>query len=87
MSKKIWKYHIPDHETLKLLLPYGARPIKVGMQYGKVVIWIEFDTSVQENIGREFAAFATGDVIPYNTVHIDTIFDSGYVWHVYEVIA
>lgn len=84
--KKIWKYHIPDHSFLELNLGVGARPVKVGMQYNKVVIWIEFeDLVVTESEYRVFKAFPTGGEIPSNAKHIDTIFDSGYVWHVYEI--
>ena len=86
MAKKVWKWVIPYHSHLTVSLPVNAKPVKVGMQYNHVVIWIELDTEVTDKVDHVFKAFPTGGEIPWKTNHIDTIFDSGYVWHVYEVL-
>jgi hypothetical protein len=85
MIKRIWKYHIPDHSCIEIELPINAIPRRVALQYNKVTMWVEVpENHVTEK--RKFAVYATGKDIPANYHYIDTVFDNGYIWHVYEVI-
>ena len=87
MSKKIWKYRIPDKSALELILPSGSRIVEANIQYGKFTIWVEMDYYYDDYDleKRYFQVFPTGATIPDSSVYIKTVFDNGHVWHLYSV--
>ena len=78
--KTIYKY-----DTGHIQLPKGAKILKAGMQGGEVKIWAEVDSS-QPTEERRVFVYGTGHLIPENACYIDTVFDTLFVWHVYEVL-
>ena len=87
--KKIYKVEIrPNSEIGKpFRVPFSthklARPISVAMQGGKVVMWVEVDTShpVEEqyvySVGTGFGS------PPKNCRFVGTVQQGPYVWHIY----
>lgn len=79
--KTIYKYKLGE-----LLLPAGAKVLTAGKQNDEFYIWAEIDTE-QTPEHRTFAVYGTGwDMPEENRCYIATVFDNGFVWHVYEVV-
>ena len=84
--KLIYKYEV-NFDYSYLVIPKGATIVKAVSQNDKIYIWCMFDEdtkSMQE--GRTFRIFATGEQIPMHLTYIDTVFERGYVWHIFEEV-
>lgn len=82
--KKIYKYIHDKNEFISL--PGGAIFRKLGVQEGKLCLWFEIDTQIDQYQNRKFTIVGTGQCIPPNYNYIDTFFNAEFVWHVHEVI-
>ena len=90
MVKRIYKYKSTSTaEEQKLQLPFDARILDVQIQNGRLCLWAIVDPS-KDNLMRTFRVFGTGWDLPYRFVnryvHLKTVQDGGFVWHVFEVI-
>jgi hypothetical protein len=87
MNNIIYKYPIQPH-VLKggqeVIMPVGARIIKVAEQDGNPCIWAEVDPySASEN--RNFHVVFTGMTYNFdNLTYLDTCFVGNLVLHIYE---
>lgn len=86
MAKTVYKYPAPIGEVQ---LPDIATIVHVGMQNGVITVWAEVPlfppTPAWEQ--RSYKIYGTGQPIPDNAVHVTTLFDGPFVWHLYEVSA
>lgn len=81
----IFKYLLDSAETT-IELPYGAKPLRVDMQNGKIFLWAEVDTNAHI-VKRTFEVFGTGHTLPFaKRTFLNTFFvqDGEYVFHAYE---
>lgn len=82
----IWKYELIGSE-LEIEVPSYCqkKPLKIRyiQQQDKLEIWFIVDPeSILEK--RKFRIIGTGHSVPKNAEYIDTFFDGGYVWHLFE---
>lgn len=80
--KTIYKYQLANFATLDL--PVGAKAVLVEMQNGSPHIWFEHNRSAFKE-QRFFRIYGTGFDIPDNSIHIGSVIDGMFVWHIYEV--
>jgi len=84
----IYKYEIPLR-GVTVELPSVSKPLCVGVQDGKIMIWIELDTAnFLPKIHREFEVFGTGhdmrQDMGVSRTYVGTAFIDEFVWHIYE---
>jgi hypothetical protein len=85
---KIWKYQVPGACEGHL-----RQILKADMQYGKPVVWVMHDDTVEETHNLTFYTVGTGweltdkdEEIVRNSLYIDTVKDEeGYIWHIFAV--
>lgn len=85
---KIWKYQIPGHCEGKI-----RQVLNVKMQYGKPVVWVMLDDSIEETRALDFYTVGTGweltdgdEKVIKSSVYVGTVKDEeGYVWHCFCV--
>lgn len=85
---KIWKYQIPGHCEGKI-----RQVLQVKMQYGKPVVWVMFDDSIEETRALDFYTIGTGweltggdEQVIKNSAYLGTVKDEeGYIWHCFAV--
>jgi hypothetical protein len=90
MSKRMFKYLIPVHdEPTTLALPVGATIVGAGVQRPlEISLWAEVPMLTSERTTRRtFVVIGTGHEVPHCGVHVGTVRDGAWVWHVYEVPA
>lgn len=84
--KVIYKYPLSDWSAT-IEMPQGAQVLTAQLQGDKTFIWALVDTDKPKE-ERTFATIGTGhDAGKYNgeLIYINTIFQSGFVWHIFEV--
>ena len=85
---KIWKYQIPGHCEGKI-----RQVLQVKMQYGKPVVWVMLDDSIEETRALDFYTIGTGweltggdEQVIKNSAYLGTVKDEeGYIWHCFAV--
>jgi len=83
----IYKYGINAPGLTELTLPAGAKPLAVGLQNGKPVVWVDIDID-QPEVEYELHTFGTGQSLPTDTVnYVGTLVQDWLVWHVYYQLA
>lgn len=80
--RKVWKYEVTLSPTL---MPFGAKIVHVGMQGHDPYLWAEVDPDAPTE-DRHFVVVGTGQDIPESSVHVGTVLDRPFVWHVYELV-
>ena len=60
----------------------NARPVKFGMQFDQMYVWVEHET-MGGTTPLSFTIVGTGHSIGTDYKHVETIFDGDYVWHLY----
>lgn len=84
-NRHILKYDLP--KVGGLVIKTGANPVvrSAGWQNGKLVAWIECDSSSQLDAGQvEMAVVGTGMEFQTDMVFVTTVQDQhGFVWHVF----
>ena len=94
--KSIYKYEIEvENHVQNIPVPSGAIFRKVGMQNGKMFLWMEVENDIDSKINLEYFSvivFGTGWGIQRITGKVfeflDTVFSENaeFVWHVYKVV-
>lgn len=87
MKKVILKYNVGlGAQGTTLALPATAKVLHFGPQHLQLKVWIEVDIDAPV-FDRHFVIIPTGGEVPsdVNPAHIQTCFDGGYVWHLYEI--
>jgi len=86
--KTVWKIAFePGKVAANHVLPEGATPLHVAMQFGEPAVWFEIDTDrPAEAIG--LVIVGTGHVVPDGVRHVGTCMtdDGAFVWHIYQYI-
>lgn len=85
---KIWKYPVPGHCEGKI-----RQVLNVKMQYGKPVVWVMLDDSIEQIRALDFYTVGTGweltggdEQVIKNSAYIGTVKDEeGYIWHTFCV--
>lgn len=83
---KIWKYQVPGHCEGKI-----RQVLNVKLQYGKPVVWVMLDDSLDQVRALDFYTVGTGweltdgdEQIIKMSAYVGTIKDEeGYIWHVF----
>lgn len=85
--RTIWKFTFKLNSVVEVQMPDRARVIHVGEQNGLLCLWAMVDTENQLT-ARRFRIFGTGHPLSTDVKEshfIGTVFQSIYVWHVFEV--
>jgi hypothetical protein len=77
--KTIYKYTLDE----PVRMPKGATVVQVGIQDGLYCIWAVVDTDVPVE-ERRFVVVGTGRELNDNMVHVGTVFENPFVWHIME---
>lgn len=85
---KIYKYNVPGHCEGHI-----RQVLQVKMQYGKPVVWVMLDDSIEETRALDFYTVGTGweltggdEEIIKQSAYIGTVKDEeGYIWHCFAV--
>lgn len=82
--KTIYKYRIDGVKHLEL--PEGAKVIHAAMQNNSPHIWVEYPVFVDSDDfeERRFTCYGTGFEVPDSSIHIGSMIDEDFVWHIYE---
>lgn len=89
---KIFKYIFTLDDVFHIEFP-GLEPtiLKIAKQpghpHGVYCMWALVDADSKETCKKEFRVYGTGHDVPFGKSfnrHIETIVDSGYVWHFFE---
>lgn len=89
MKKMVWKYpiklgYIPTPHTVVDMAP-NSKIIHVDVQNHQIAIWVEA-TDGPETEKRTFTIVGTGRVVKETWVHVGSVLDGDFAWHVYEVL-
>lgn len=86
--RTVYKYPVPVGPLLTVNLPQGAKIVLAAIDpaSGGPAIWVEQDTDRILTQVRRFVIHATGDnqIMP-NELHVGSMIDRNFVWHVYEL--
>jgi hypothetical protein len=79
--KTIYKYTLDE----PVRIPQGSTVVQVGIQDGLYCIWaiVDTDAPLEE---RRFVVVGTGRELSNNMVHVGTVFENPFVWHIMELI-
>jgi hypothetical protein len=87
MAKVIWKYPIPYRGHFEIIMPEGARILKVAFQRREPFMWVLADSAAKEE-KRKFFLAGTGEQ-PYDETgqYIDTflINNDSLVLHLFDI--
>ncbi len=87
MKYKIYKYALNKDVEQTISLPKEAEILKVEMQNNKLCLWASFPIENENSsIKRAFQVVGTGwdfDKL-LGMIYLDTVFDRGFVWHIFE---
>ena len=87
MNQVIWKYPLAKTVYNEVKMPVGAKLLHVGMQGSQITLWAAVDPEAKLCY-REFMMQGTcqeENPVIHDAVHLGTVFDGGYVWHIFEV--
>jgi hypothetical protein len=78
--KTIYKYTLDE----PVHIPKGSTVVQVGIQDGLYCIWavVDTDAPLEE---RHFVVVGTGRELTTNMVHVGTVFEDPFVWHIMEL--
>jgi hypothetical protein len=90
MPRVVWKFPLDVTKITQLTIPpaYMDTPVRMaGLDPadGGPAIWIEFDQS-HPRLPRYFRIHGTGEPVENGEVHVGSMIDRSFVWHVYEVV-
>ena len=79
----IWKYEL---NNMHIHMPKGGVVLCVQLQNEKTCIWVKVDDSQPLEL-RKFIIVGTGQIMTTTPrAYIGTWQDSGFVWHLFELI-
>lgn len=83
-ANQIWKFALPNALNA-VAMPPGANVLSAQMNNEIPCIWAICDAETKERETRMFCVFGTGEPLPVVPgLHIGTVQDHGYVWHIFE---
>ena len=82
--KKIYKYELSFDNYFELYLPQYVKPLHVGVQNGKPMLWAEVDPD-NTTIKYEIHCIKDYDEVLAGPEYIGTIQLFGFVWHYYII--
>jgi hypothetical protein len=87
MSGRMLKYRISSDTSHQVGVPMPARAAirAVGLQGSHIYVWAETQGGDPMTITRTFRVIPTGGDLPDEGTYLGTVFEQGFVWHVYEV--
>lgn len=81
--KTIWKYALETVGTQESMMPTGAQVLSVGLQHGKICVWVLIDDERPVQM-VQFAIVGTGNHCWCSTwPFIGTVQQPPFVWHVF----
>lgn len=82
---RIFKYEIPVSSNVEVVMPRGAKVLKVDNQRGQICLWALVNTD-QPPEKRYLTVVGTGREIHLlsTLTYIDTVVVEPFVWHVFE---
>ena len=85
-TRKVYKYPLEgaDQCHLSATVPEGAKIIHVGMQGGVFVIWCVVNPNTIVEDCLYFTVVGTGFDVPPDGVHVGTMFEGPFVWHLFQ---
>lgn len=84
-GRSIYKYQLrADGGAQVLYMPHGALVKKVGFQNGYICIWAIVNTAQTAVTRHVYEVFGTGHPIPKEPTYVETVFEEGFVWHLFE---
>lgn len=90
MTRRIWKYEVPVGGKRVLVMPKGAKILRVGSASTEtgVTFWADVDDHGEVE-ARVFIVHGTGHEIPRDHMYVGTVplAEYGLVWHLFEVPA
>ena len=87
--KQVFKYELTMNDHITILLPEGAKILKIDTQHGVPYIWALVDLETAPNEERIFRIAGTGHIIDEDKLgFIDTFqMDGGdLIFHVFEIL-
>jgi hypothetical protein len=82
MTTTVWKYQIQRLPGQVIDMPGNAEPIHVAIQGGELTLWARVDPNEPVR-ARVVAVTGTGGNAPSEWLHVGTVFDGDFVWHVW----
>lgn len=90
MSRAVWKFPIVVGVITTIEVPRIAqiRPAALDPATGEPAIWVELDPNA-ERVPRRFRIYGTGHEIegdggfPY-PIHVGSLIQGAFVWHIFE---
>lgn len=89
-EKRIYKYVLEVTNTQELALPGGAQILHVDFQGKELCLWAQVDPGeIPSN--RTFKVYGTGHLLRIDSpdrklIHLGTVQQSPFVWHVFEQV-
>jgi len=80
----IWKYPLELVDVQTISLPKGAEFRLLADQGGTLTLWYEVDPGA-EKADIQIIIAGTGHEIPVGLMHLGSIMQGAFVWHVYRV--
>lgn len=83
---RIYKYPLKLKlgEPQQVNLPTIHEVLHVAIQEGVITMWARVDTNAMQR-DTPFMIVGTGHAVPPGAIHRGTVFDEGFVWHIFEV--
>lgn len=81
--RTVHKFQIGFPSTT-LLLHKDAKLVHLAYSTDHADVWFEVDTNAMQVL-RQLSYIGTGREVPPQAVHLDTIMDGPYVWHLYDL--
>ena len=83
--KTIWKFPLPNSDTVTIEMPSGAVVLTVQRQDYRPCIWAEVDTEAPME-ARKFRVYGTGTPhLETGERYVGTWHSQAFVWHLYEL--
>ena len=85
----IHKYSVRHDRTLRMskaafMLPKNGRILKVAKQGDDICWWVISDQHEVDVEARYFYIIDTDWLVPDGSHYLDTFFEDGLVWHIFE---
>lgn len=75
----VYKYDVSE----TLIIPHDSLILKVAMQKGKVMCWVDLPVVYSKVSTVNINVYATGERFIPKGEFLETFFDGDYVWHAY----
>jgi hypothetical protein len=84
--RTVHKFELRHHSVTNLMLPVGARILRIDMQYGRICAWIALNTEMPYIEPYAFVIVGTGQAVPdgfgvHSTFFEDVGAPAAFVWH------